>query len=46
MLAAVAIRPDGAVALATFDQLAYVGELIVVREGEPEAIGSYQGVVR
>ena len=46
VLAAVAIRPDGAVALATFDQLAYVGELIVVREGEPEAIGSYQGVVR
>jgi len=46
VLAAVAIRPDGTVALATLDQLHYVGELILVRDGTPEAVGSFEGIVR
>lgn len=43
---AVAIREDGAIALATHHALEWVGELILVRDGQAESIGAFVGAIR
>lgn len=43
---AIAIGEDGAIALATRNALTGMGEVILVRDGDAEAIGAFQGGVR